>query len=158
VLPERWVVDCKRLDHGGAAVVYLGRYLYRGVIQERDTLRCGDDGVTYQWRESKTGLMRQCTVGGAEFLRRVLQHVLPKGLRRARSYGFLHPNAKRMAELLRLPVFITPPPQPETAQPLERPTMRCSCCGAPMRVILRRVPAQQAGAPPRSGGGARALA
>lgn len=150
VLPERWVVDCKRLDHGGAAVVYLGRYLYRGVIQERDILRCDDTGVTYQWRHSKSALMRQRTVGGAEFLRLVLQHVLPKGLRRARSYGFLHPNAKRMAALLRLLVFITPAPQPETAQPLERPAMRCSCCGAPMRVVLRRVPAQQAGASPRT--------
>ena len=128
------------------------------MIQERDILRCDYSGVTYQWRESKTGLMRQRTVSGAEFLRRVLQHVLPKGLRRARSYGFLHPNAKRMAALLRLLVFVTPAPQPGTALPVERPTMRCSCCGAPMRVILRRVPAQQAGAPPRTGGVAGAPA
>lgn len=25
VLPQRWVVDCKRLDHGDSAIVYLGR-------------------------------------------------------------------------------------------------------------------------------------
>ena len=26
-------------------------------------------------------------------MRLVLQHVLPKGFRRARNYGFLHPNS-----------------------------------------------------------------
>jgi Transposase zinc-binding domain/Putative transposase len=86
VLPERWVVHCKRLDHGRAAMVYLGRYLYRGVIQEHDILRCDDAGVTYRWRDSKTGQLQQRTVGGAQFLRLVLQHVLPKGFRRARSF------------------------------------------------------------------------
>jgi hypothetical protein len=145
VLPERWVVDCKRLDHGDAAVVYLGRYLYRGVIQERDILRCDDTGVTYQWRHSKTGQMCQRTVSGAEFLRRVLQHVLPKGFRRARSYGFLHPNARRMAALLRLLVFKTPPQRPE---PEQRPQMRCLCCGAAMRIVLLRTPARPAAPPP----------
>jgi len=137
VLPERWVVDCKRLEHGGAAVVYLGRYLYRGVIQERDILRCDDTAVTYRWRDSKTAELRQRTVSGAQFLRLVLQHVLPKGLRRARSYGFLHPNAKRLAALLKLLVFKTPKPPPPSA---ERATLRCTCCGSPMRIVLRRTP------------------
>jgi hypothetical protein len=158
VLPERWVVDCKRLDHGGAAMVYLGRYLYRGVIQERDILRCDDDGVTYQWRHSKSGQLRQRTVAGAEFLRLVLQHVLPKGFRRARSYGFLHPNATRMTALLRLLVFVMPVPRSEAAPLAERPKMRCTCCGAPMRVILRRVPTQQATTPPPTAGVAGAHA
>jgi hypothetical protein len=44
VLPERWVVDCKSVGNGAKALVYLGRYLYRGVIQERDILRCDDTG------------------------------------------------------------------------------------------------------------------
>lgn len=28
------------------------------------------------------------------FLRLILQHILPKGYRRARNFGFLHPNSK----------------------------------------------------------------
>jgi hypothetical protein len=31
-----------------------------------------------------------------------LQHTLPKGFRRARNYGFLHPNSKRTIALLQL--------------------------------------------------------
>ena len=38
-LPEQWVVDCKCVGSGEKALVYLGRYLYRGVIQEKDILR-----------------------------------------------------------------------------------------------------------------------
>ena len=45
------------------------------------------------------------TLSGAAFLWLVLQHVLPKGFRRARNHGFLHPNSKRLAALLRLLVF-----------------------------------------------------
>ena len=41
-LPEQWVVDCNCVGNGHKALVYLGRYLYRGVIQERDIVRCAD--------------------------------------------------------------------------------------------------------------------
>ena len=140
VLPEAWVVDCKHLDHGGAAMVYLGRYLYRGVIREADILHCDDSGVTYRWRDSKTGRLQQRSVGGAQFLRLVLQHVLPKGLRRSRCYGMLNPCARGMTSLLRLLVFKAPPPAPPPSPPRRSAPMLCGCCGAPMRIILRRVP------------------
>jgi hypothetical protein len=67
----------------------------------------------------------------------VLQHVLPKGLRRARNHGFLHPNSKRLIALLRLLVF-RPPPCP--AQPTQRAALVCRCCGAPMVILKRRIP------------------
>lgn len=145
-LPERWVVDCKRLGHGAGVLAYLGRYLYRGVIQERDILRCDDTGVTYRWRDSKTRAFQQRTVPGATFLAMLLQHVLPKGLRRARNYGFLHANSKRLIALLRLLVFkpTAQRPAPETTP---RPALRCTCCGGPMRIVARRLP--PGGPPPQ---------
>lgn len=148
VLPERWVAHCKRLDHGAAAMVYLGRYLYRGVIQERDILRCDDEGVTWRWRDGASGQVRQRTASGVEFLRLVMQHVLPKGLRRARCYGFLHPNARRMAALLKLLVYCLPAQWPKAAQPTERAAWKCSHCGWPMRVVLRRGAPLNKTAPP----------
>jgi hypothetical protein len=33
--PKQWVVDCKAVGKGDKALVYLGRYLYRGVIQKK---------------------------------------------------------------------------------------------------------------------------
>lgn len=144
-LPEKWVVDCKAV--GGASgghkvMVYLGRYLYRGVVQERDILRCEGDRVTYRWRDSKTRAMQTRTVPGVEFLRLVLQHVLPKGFRRARSYGFLHPNCKRGITLLRLLALRRQSKVPTvplaSANPPERPKWLCHC-GARMQVVRPRI-------------------
>lgn len=97
-----------------------------------------------------------------KFLRLVLQPVLPKGLRRTRCWGFLHPNASRLAALLKLLVFKVPQPRPEAKA--ERATLRCGCCGATMRIIRTRAPPSRltsaaavrptAAAPPPNPGGA----
>lgn len=141
-LPRTWVVDCKGVGSGEKALVYLGRYLYRGVIQEREILRCQNGLVTYRWKNSKTNKPEQRTLSEVEFLRLVLQHVLPKGFRRARNYGFLHPNSKRLISLLRLLVFKscgnTAAPS-ATATPTERAKLLCRCCGGVMRIVRRRI-------------------
>jgi len=136
-LPEKWVVDCKSVGNGEKALVYLGRYLYRGVIQERDIIRCEGGQVTYRYRDSKTKKVVLRTVSGATFLWLVLQHVCPKGFRRSRNYGFLHPNSKRLIALLKRLVFKLAPPI--AATPTPRPQWLCACCGAPMVIIRRRI-------------------
>ena len=110
-LPERWVVDCKHVGSGEKALLYLGRYLYRGVIQERDILRCTSTHVTFRYRDSATGKNTTRVVSGARFLWLVLQHVLPRGFRRSRNFGVLHPNFKhrRLLDLLRLWIATKPP-------------------------------------------------
>jgi hypothetical protein len=145
-LPEVWVVDCKSVGDGQKALLYLGRYLYRGVIQERDIVRCENGNVTFQYRDAKTCKMAQRTLPGADFLWLVLQHVLPKGLRRARNFGFLHHNsarAIRLLQVLHMRAVATVPTPAMTA----RPAWRC-VCGQPMHVVARRLrPLQPEGAP-----------
>ena len=146
-VPEQWVVDCKCVGDGSKALLYLSRYLYRGVIQERDILRCRDGHVTFQYRDAKSGKMAQRTLAGEDFLWLVLQHVLPKGLRRSRNFGFLHPNsagAIRVLQLLHLRTLATALP---SIPP--RPTWRCAC-GQPMQVLRRRMPALQVQTQPSS--------
>jgi Putative transposase/Transposase zinc-binding domain len=141
-LPQDWVVDCKGVGSGEKALVYLGRYLYRGVIAEKDILRCANGQVTYRWRDSKTQKMSARTVSGAQFLWLVLQHVLPKGFRRARNFGFLHSNSKRLMALLKLLVFKRPTaaPTPLLDTPATpRAQWQCACCGGPMLVVRRRI-------------------
>ena len=141
-LPDIWVVDCRCVGDGQKALLYLGRYLYRGVIQERDILRCDDSGnVTFQYRHAKTDKMAQRTLPGADFLWLMLQHVLPKGLRRARNFGFLHPNSARAIRLLQL-LHLRAVPAAPTAATTQRPAWRC-VCGQPMHVVRRRMPALQ---------------
>ena len=150
-LPDTWVVDCRCVGDGRKALLYLGRYLYRGVIQERDILRCDDNGnVTFQYRDAKTDKMAVRTLPGADFLWLVLQHVLPKGLRRARNFGFLHPNsaaAVRLLQVLHLRAARPVSACADTAAASARPAWRCAC-GQPMHVVRRRMPAMQPDNPP----------
>jgi Putative transposase/Transposase zinc-binding domain len=133
--PPAWVVDCKAVGDGDKAFVYLGRYLYRGVIREQDILACGDGEVTFRYRNAKSGKLERRTLAGADFLWLVLQHVLPKGFRRARNFGFLHPNCKRLIALLQVllrAIWRVAPTMP-------RPAFRCPCCDAAMMVVRTRV-------------------
>lgn len=130
--PEAWVAHCKAVGSGQKALVYLGRYLYRGVLPEKNIVSNQDGNVTFRYQNSETRKMETRTLKGVDFLRKILLHILPKGFRRARNFGFLHPNS-RLVKLVQLikQVFV-PPPQP-------RPTMACACCGKPMRILRTRV-------------------
>lgn len=135
--PPKWVVHCKSVGSGEKALVYLGRYLYRGVIQEKDIVACGEGQVSFRYRNAKTGKLEHRTVPGAQFLWLILQHVLPKGFRRARNFGFLHPNRKRLIALLH--VLLKFAPEPSTAWIKQRASILCTCCGAVMRIVKTKI-------------------
>jgi hypothetical protein len=144
--PEKWVVDCKAVGSGAKALIYLGRYLYRGVIAEKDIVACADGKVTFRYRNAKTGKMERRTVTGTQFLWLVLQHVLPKGFRRARNFGFLHPNCKRLIALLHLLLKFAP--GRALAWVKERAPILCTCCGAVMVIVRTRIPPRFSGGIP----------
>ena len=135
--PAQWVVDCKSAGTGAKALIYLGRYLYRGVISENDILACTNAQVSFRYRDGKTGKTERRTVSGADFLWKVLQHVLPKGFRRARNFGFLHPNCKRPIALLHLLLKFVPASVQAWVKP--RPPIICTCCGAVMMIVRTRI-------------------
>ncbi len=101
-VPRKWVVDCTCAGIGLPALKYLSRYLYRGVIAENNIVSNRDGKITFQYVESRTGKTIHRTMEGHDFVWLVLQHVLPKGFRRVRDYGFLHGNAKRLLSLVQL--------------------------------------------------------
>ena len=135
--PEKWVVDCKSVGSGEKALIYLGRYLYRGVIAEQDIVACDNAQVSFRYRNAKTGKMERRSVPGAHFLWLVLQHVLPKGFRRARNFGFLHPNCKRLIALLHLLLKFAP--AQTVAWFKKRAPILCTCCGAVMVIVKTRI-------------------
>lgn len=135
--PEQWVVDCTSVGSGEPALIYLGRYLYRGVIAEKDIVACDNAQVSFRYRNAKTGRMERRTVPGAQFLWLVLQHVLPKGFRRARNFGFLHPNCKRLIALLQ--VLLRFAPDRLLAWVKARAPILCPCCGAVMVIVRTRI-------------------
>ena len=135
--PKEWVVDCKQVGSGDKAFVYLGRYLYRGVIREADILSCTDTEVTFRYKDSDTGCYKTRTLTGAKFIRLILQHVLPRRFRRARDYGFLHPNSKSLIK--RLHYLLKFDPGRWMTQLKSRTTIICSCCGGAMSIIQTRI-------------------
>lgn len=134
---QHWVVDCKSVGTGKPALIYLGCYLYRGVIREKDILACHNGQVRYRLRNAKTGKFEQRTVPGAHFLWLILQHVLPKGFRRARNFGFLHPNCKRLIALLQVVLHFDPGRLTQWIK--ERAPVLCACCGALMRIVRTKI-------------------
>ncbi|WP_347331715.1 transposase, partial [Marinimicrobium locisalis] len=129
-----WVAHCERVGRGQEALQYLARYLYRGVISNRNIL--DDDGttVTFRYQNSRDRQWQTRTLPGEDFLWLLLQHVLPKGFRRARDYGFLHGNARPLLNLLQWLLRVPKPP------PVERHSVSLPCphCQGRMRVTGMR--------------------
>jgi len=136
--PKEWVVDCKNVGNGDKALIYLGEYLYKGVIQEKDILQCDKGMVTFRYICSKTKKYQTRTVTGAHFLWLLMLHVLPKGFRKSRCYGFLHPCSKKVIKLLQLVLRFDPRMMFKKLK--QRAKITCKCCGAKMSIILTMIP------------------
>jgi hypothetical protein len=130
---QPWVLHCQPAGRGPEALSYLSRYIYKTAIASARLLRQDDRTVTFVYRESGTGQTRTCTLAGEEFLRRFLQHVLPKGFHRVRYFGWRSPAAKvyfqQVAALLDAPA---PPPRPAGPRGVE---LLCPHCHQPLRRI-----------------------
>ena len=135
-VPAKWVVDCKQVGKGITALKYLSKYLYRGVISEKNIISNQNGQVTFKYIESKTGDTRYRTLKGEDFLHLIMQHVLPKGFRRARDYGFLHSNAKKILHLVQLILYVVI----KGIEQRLRPVFKCPCCKSPMAILgFRRI-------------------
>ena len=77
---------------GGPAQVlrYLGRHTYRVAISNHRLLVFDGERVTFRWKDYANGnRQRKMTLSATEFLRRFVQHVLPRGFVRIRQFGLL---------------------------------------------------------------------
>ena len=130
-VPRKWVVHCTCAGKGLSALKYLSRYLYRGVIGENSIVSNQDCKITFKYVDSRTGKSLYRTIKGRDFLWLVLQHVLPKGFRRVRDYGFLHGKAKKLLSLVQLILQVLI----QACAPRPRPAFQCPVCQAPMKIL-----------------------
>lgn len=133
-LPKTWVAHCEHVGQGEPALKYLSRYLYRGVISNRQITDNHNGQVTFSYQNNETGKTEERTLKGEDFLWLVLQHVLPKGFRRVRDHGFLHCRAKRWLQLVQLILRVILKP----LKPVIRPKHTCRMCGSDMKLIACR--------------------
>ena len=136
----RWFVYSKRPFAGPKAVLaYLSRYTHRVAISNRRLIAADANNVTFKvkdYRVEGPGRYATMTLDVAEFIRRFLLHVLPKGFHRIRHYGLLAGTAKAemVASARELLAVATTQPQADEDIVTEH-VQQCPCCGGRMHVI-----------------------
>jgi hypothetical protein len=93
--------------------------------------------VTFVYKDGQSGKKKAFTISAEEFIRRFLQHVLPKGFCKVRHYGLFSAGQRqalqRVHQVLGVPVGSSEP-QPETSEAqLRQPNIRCPACKRQMQ-------------------------
>ena len=109
LMSKNWTVYAKPvIGHAHQVLEYLGRYTYRIAIGHERLLAVDDAHVQFRYRDYRAGGQHKVmSLAGAEFMRRFLWHVLPRGFMRVRHYGFLG-NRVRAAQLTRIRALLPP--------------------------------------------------
>jgi Putative transposase/Transposase zinc-binding domain len=130
-----WVVYAKPAFGGPAAVLrYLGRYTHRVAISNHRLIAFDGERVTFRWKDyAHEGQRRTMTLTAMEFLRRFVQHVLPRGFVRIRQFGYLA-NPCRTARLALARCLLRRTPPPPADAPSTAPAWCCPRCGGGMIV------------------------
>ena len=82
-------MHCQQVGRGLGALKYLAPYIFRVAISNRRIVRFDGEKVTYLYKPTGTRSFKRRTLTAEEFIRRFLQHVLPRGFVKVRYYGFL---------------------------------------------------------------------
>jgi hypothetical protein len=165
VWQKPWVVYCKPTVQGSALVLrYLARYVHRVAISNARVQRVTGDQVTFSYKDAEARTWRRMTLSADEFLRRFLQHVLPRGFHKVRYYGLWRPTAAGLRAALHQHLLPTAPPScaptaliaPVTAPPTagdrasesgasapvptHPPLLRCPACARGYLHVVARIP------------------
>ena len=138
-----WVVHSKPVGGGEQALRYLSRYLYRVALSNAAISQADDHAVSFRYRDSSERRQRSCSLTHQEFLRRFLQHVLPRGFVKARYFGLHHPSKRTALTLVRLALYLRARhPPPPVAKPAHEPAPPCRCphCATTMNCSQRLKP------------------
>ena len=147
VWSQAWVVHCQPVGRGQRALRYLAAYLFRVALANWRLVAVTDETVSFRFRPSDSREWRLCTLPVSEFIRRFLQHVLPKGFVKVRYYGFFSPGQRRV---LRQIVAWFMPSQPAPSPPVTRQKAqnssspdwqpRCPHCKQPLHLVQKLKP------------------
>jgi hypothetical protein len=133
---------------------YLSRYVYRVAITNNSIISLENDHVTFRYQNADTRQWKTMRLPALEFLRRFLQHVLPKGFHKVRYFGFLHPTNKVTLKRLQLMLWerdSNRAEKPEQAMETgtEKPKL-CPCCKEGIMVFVTWLP-RRSRSPPEEG-------
>jgi uncharacterized OB-fold protein len=133
-----WVVDVRSVGSGTRAIEYVAKYVFKTALSNHNIIACKNGTVLYRYRDYETKKMKTLSLPVMEFMRRFLQHVLPKGFQKVRYYGILHPKNRLLFNIIRLLLRARfRPPQKYLSF---EPGCKCPECGEIMTFIGKRRP------------------
>ena len=141
---QDWVVYAKPPFGGPEHVLhYLARYTHRVAISNHRLLSVSAVAVRFRWKDYAHGSkLRTMTLASEEFLRRFVQHVLPRGFPRIRYFGFLA-NRRRAHMLPLCRALLNQAPPAETSSATQPITLgKCPRCHGLMHLVERLSAAQ----------------
>jgi hypothetical protein len=93
----------------GTLLDYLGRYVYKTAMSNHRILAVGKKSVRFEYYDNQDdGELKELELDGVEFMRRFLDHVLPKGFQRVRHYGLHHSSQREKLEIVRKLLGVEP--------------------------------------------------
>jgi len=138
VWKEKWVVDSQSAGEGHNSLRYLARYVFRVAISNNRIKSIENNSITFLYKDRQRKTWKTTTLEAMEFIRRFLQHVLPKGFMKIRHYGFFNPNSafpiEKLRELISLINDVFRDLLPEI-QEYKKKGIKCPSCGNPLSYI-----------------------
>ncbi|HEX9149357.1 MAG TPA: IS91 family transposase [Thermoanaerobaculia bacterium] len=131
-----WVVYVNAFGAPRNVLRYLSRYVQRVALSNRRILAVEEDVVRFLWRDSRhRNRQSVMSLPAHEFIRRFLLHVLPRGFRKVRHFGFLaNRNRTKNIALCRQRICQSPDvrelPLPAEAISAATAKPRCTACGS----------------------------
>ena len=133
-------------DSPEGALKYLAPYVFKAAISDGRITSVSDGQVTFSYKKSGSNRYRKMTLDVVEFMRRFLQHILPKGFMKIRYFGFMGPGSSFKTQQITLMIevayefkLVFEPAACEITKPW-KPV--CSKCGGKLQLIQVILPHQ----------------
>jgi hypothetical protein len=148
VWKQKWVVHSQSAGKGQNALRYISRYVFRVAISNNRIKNIGNNAIKFTYKDRKRKTWKTMKLKPMEFIRRFLQHVLPRGFMKIRHYGFLSKNSafsiEKLCELISLVHKVIKEFPPSIPKIIKR-KLKCVCCGKPLRFIAFKKPVSRYG-------------
>jgi hypothetical protein len=119
---QKWNVHCRHAGTGQKVLDYLARYVFR-IAMANSRLESLEEGrVTFRYRDNKTKQLQHVRLSAEVFIARFLQHVLPKGFVKVRTYGLWSASQQELLAQIQAQLAEAFPVQPLDAASTEPAT------------------------------------
>jgi hypothetical protein len=140
---QQWVIDSQAVGSGQTSLRYLSRYVFRVAVSNNRIKSIDNQVIKFKYKDRHRKTWETMSLDAMEFMRRFLQHVLPRGFMKVRHYGFLNPNSASPIEKIQRLILLTREAIEEIAPVMKvfkKRSIKCDCCGKDLKFIAYLIP------------------